>query len=362
MPAPDLPAILGGAPLLPQGPPDWPPPDDGVRLALEAAFADGSWGKYCGGNVERLEAALARLLGTPHVLTCSSGTLAVEVALRALGAGGGEVVLAAYDYAGNFLCVHSVGAMPVLADVAPANWNLDVGRLADALTERTKAVIVSHLHGGLVPMREVMEVCSARGVAVIEDAAQCPGASVQGRPAGTWGDVGVFSFGGSKLLSAGRGGALVTARADVAQRAKLTLGRGNNLLSPLSELQAAVLLPQLDLLPSRHRQRAAAVARLTELLAGVPGLTPFANDAEGSPAYYKVGLRYDEPAFGVPRDTLVKAMRLEGVALDQGFRALHVGRARSRWRAAGDLSEAERAHRGCLVLHHPVLLGASLWG
>jgi perosamine synthetase len=358
MPAPDLPAILGGVAAFPQGPPDWPPADDAVRRALEAAFADGSWGKYCGGNVERLEAALALCLELPHVLSCASGTLAVEAALRALQVGAGdEVVLAAYDYGGNFLCVHALGAVPVLIDVEPGNWNLAADRLSEAFTDRTRAVIVSHLHGGLVPMRQLTETCAARGVAVVEDAAQCPGATVQGRPAGAWGDVGVLSFGGSKLLSAGRGGALLTRRADVAQRARLVLGRGNNLVAPLSELQACVLLPQLEMLAARHERRAAAVRRLTELLADVPGLTFFTNGAEGSAAYYKVGLRYDESAFGLPRERLVKAMRAEGVALDEGFRALHVGRAKSRFRAAGPLDEAERAHRGCVVLHHPVLLG-----
>ena len=121
-------------------------------------------------------------------------------------------------------------------------------------------------------------------------------------------------------------GALFTRRPDVAQRAKLALGRGNNLLSPLSELQAAVLLPQLEMLADRNERRAGAVRRLAELLADVPGLRPFVNDVEGSPAYYKVGLRYDASAFGLSRERLVKAMRAEGVALDEGFRALHVGR------------------------------------
>src|SRR5262249_27521235 len=141
---------------------------------------------------------------------------AVELALRALKVGpGDEVVLAAYDYPGNFLSVHAVGAHPVLVDVELGNWNLGPERLAEAIGPATRAVIASHLHGGLVPMREVMEVAAARGVAVVEDAAQAPGAEVQGRKAGTWGDAGVLSFGGSKLLTAGRGGALLTRRADV---------------------------------------------------------------------------------------------------------------------------------------------------
>jgi dTDP-4-amino-4,6-dideoxygalactose transaminase len=356
---PDLPALLGGQPLRPQGPPPWPPPDEAVRAALEAAFRDGSWGKYDGGNVARLEERLSAWCGQPHVLTCASGTLAVEVALRAAGvAPGDEVVLAAYDYGGNFLAVHALSARPVLVDVAAHHWNLDPAGLDAALGPATRALIVSHLHGGLVPMRDLVQQCRARGVVVIEDAAQVPGATVEGRCAGTWGDMGIFSFGGSKLLSAGRGGALVTARADLYQRARLVLGRGNNLVAPLSELQAAVLLPQLGQLAARHEQRLAAVRRLESALAGLPGLRLFRNDTPGSPAYYKVGLQYDEEGFGLPRPRLVAAVQAEGIALDEGFRALHAGRSPSRWRAAGPLPHAEQAHRGCLVLHHPLLLEA----
>lgn len=351
------PALLGGAPIRPEGPPDWPPADDAVRAALLAAFDDRSWGKYSGGHVERLQRRLAEWLGVPFALCCASGTFAVEAALRAVGVGpGDEVVLAAYDYPGNFLSVHALGARPVLIDVAPGNWNLAPQALPDALGPATKAVVASHLHGGLVPMREVMAICGARGVAVVEDAAQAPGATVQGRPAGAWGDVGTLSFGGSKLLCAGRGGALVTARADVHQRARLALGRGNNLVCPLSELQAAVLLPQLEALAGRHARRAEAVARLAGEVATVPGLRLLANVADGSPGYYKVGLRYDAAAFGLARGRLVAAMRAEGIALDEGFRALHAGRAPSRWRGARPLAEAARAGEGMLVLHHPVLL------
>jgi dTDP-4-amino-4,6-dideoxygalactose transaminase len=354
-----LPALLGGAAVRPEGPPNWPGADEGIRAALEQALRDGSWGKYHGGNVERLEQRLAAWLDVPHVLTCGSGTFAVETALRALAlAPGDEVVLAGYDYPGNFLSVHAVGARPVLVDVQPHNWNLDAQTLAPALQERTKAVLVSHLHGGLVPMQEVTTLCRERGVPVIEDAAQAPGAVVQGWPVGTWGDIAVFSFGGSKLLSAGRGGALVTRRADLYQRARLVLGRGNNLVCPLSELQAAVLLPQLDALPARHAQRERAVRTLAGLLAGLPGLRLFSNRVQGSPGYYKVGLQYDESLFGLPRGRLIAAMRAEGIGLDEGFRALHVGRSPSRWRAAGSLDEVCRAHLGVVVLHHPVLLGS----
>ncbi len=277
--------------------------------------------------------------------------------MRCLKVGpGDEVILAAYDYGGNFLGVHAVGAVPVLIDVDPDNWNLAPERLAQAFGPSTRAVIVSHLHGGLVPMRAVREVADAHGVRVVEDAAQVPGALVEGKRAGSWGDVGVLSFGGSKLLSAGRGGAILTDHPELYQRARVVALRGN-LVCPLSELQATVLLPQLELLPERHARRLHAAALLGECLRHVPGLRPFRNRLAGSePGYYKVGFQLDETAFGLSRSRLVAAVRAEGIAMDEGFRALHVGRSPGRYRRAGPLEESERAHQGVVVLHHPVLL------
>ncbi|HEY7424737.1 MAG TPA: aminotransferase class V-fold PLP-dependent enzyme [Gemmataceae bacterium] len=354
-----LPAILGGEPIRPQGPPPWPVADQAILAAMQRAYADGSWGRYHGGHGERLEQRLADEHNVAHVLTCGSGTFAVELALRALKVGpGDEVVMAAYDYGGNFLSIHAVGARPVLVDVDADNWNLAPEALAAAFGPATRAVIASHLHGGLVPMREVMELAKRQGVAVIEDAAQAPGALVEGRRAGTWGDVGVLSFGGSKLLTAGRGGALLTHDAASAQRARLWLQRGNH-ICPLSELQAAVLIPQLDRLAERNGRRLRGVRLLSEQLRSIPGLRPFRNRVleNSEPGYYKLGFQFDAERFGLDRERFVAAVRAEGVALDEGFRALHVGRSPSRWRAAGPLTQAEQAHHQTVVLHHPVLLG-----
>ena len=355
----DLPALLGGPPIRPEGPPDWPPAADAVGQALQAAWRDGSWGKYQGGHVERLERRLAEMHGVAHAAVCSSGTLAVELALRALKVGpGDEVALAAYDYPGNFLAVHAVGARPVLIDV-------DAGRLEPR----------SHLPGGgarpggagghrFAPARRAGPYAGVNGagfranIAVVEDAAQAPGAVVQGRRAGTWGDVGVLSFGGSKLLTAGRGGALLTGRADVYQRLRILMHRAGNVLYPLSELQAAVLAPQLDRLDEHNARRRRVVGLLAERLRDVPGLSLFRTRTDGESCYYKVGFRYDAERFGLTRAQFTAAVRAEGVALNEGFRALHVGRSPDRFRRVGPLAEAERAHAGAVVLHHPVLLGS----
>ena len=344
--------------IRPQGPPSWPGPDDDVWRALEEVYRSGAWGKYHGPHLVQLEEGIARYLGLEFALTCASGTFAVEMALRALMVGSGDdVVLAGYDYGGNFLGVHAIGARPVLVDIDPDNWNLQPERLVSAIGPDTRAVVVSHLHGGLVPMRELMEIARAHSLPVVEDAAQVPGARIQGKMAGTWGDVGIWSFGGSKLLTAGRGGALFTRNAEIHQRARMMLNRGN-LVSPLSELQAAVLMPQLAKLDARNAHRLESVRRLSERLKEVPGVRPFLNHVgDNVPAYYKLGLQYDAAVFGLPRDRFIAAVRAEGIALDEGFRALHMGRSPNRFRQPAALAEAERAHRSCLVLHHPVLLG-----
>ena len=352
------PALLGGHPVRPTGPLPWPPSDPAITEVLHRLAATGEWGRYHGPWCERLSAALAESLQARHVLVTCSGTAAVELALRGLGVQpGDEVLLAAYDFKANFTNVSLLGARPVLVDVRADDWQLDVAQLEAAVSERTRCVIASHLHGGLVDLPQLCAWCQARGVSLLEDACQASGAYVAGCAAGSGGDVGVLSFGGSKLLSAGRGGAVVTDRDDIAQRIRLYQQRGNEAY-PLSEMQAAVLVPQVAALPERHRRRAVAVAALCLELQR-RGLVLFRSETAAGcdPAYYKLGLKYDPAAFGgLTRDRFAAALRAEGIAIDPGLRGLHRIHARSRFRAAGPFPHADAADAGILTLHHPVLL------
>jgi dTDP-4-amino-4,6-dideoxygalactose transaminase len=293
------------------------------------------------------------------VVPCSSGTAAVELALRGLGVGpGDEVILAAYDYKANFQDVLTVGATPVLVDVCDDNWNFDPARIVESLRPATKAVIVAHLHGGVVDMPEVLRIAREHSLGIVEDAAQAPGARIRGRIAGTWGDVGILSFGGSKLVTAGRGGAVLTARDDIAQRIKLYTQRGNDAY-PLSELQAAAVIPQWQRLDVDNARRTAAAASLVKRLASISGLKPPCNQISDSlPGFYKLGFQYDRPAFAeLSRDAFVAAVRAEGVAFDAGFRALHKTHSTRRFRASGKLPNASCIDDVILTLHHPILLG-----
>ena len=292
--------------------PDWPPSDPAVLAALTAAFADGTWGRYHGGHVEALERRLAELHHVSHAVTCASGTLAVEVALKALGVGAGdEVILGAYDYEPSFLTVHALGATPVLVDVSAIDAGIDPAAIDAAVTPKTRAVLATHLHGGLVPMAAIRAVAEKHGFGVVEDAAQVAGATVEGRPAGAWGDVGILSFGGSKLLSAGRGGAVLTSRADLFQRVRLALSRGVQHWAALSEAPGHRPRPAAQ--PARRDARPSGAGPSTADRGSGRrrGLTPFRPVAHGSRRSYKLGFYLDESAFGLSRDTFVKALRAE---------------------------------------------------
>jgi dTDP-4-amino-4,6-dideoxygalactose transaminase len=243
-PTVEQPALLGGAAVRPAGPPDWPVSDPDIEQVFRKLFSSGDWGRYHGPYCERLRDALREFHCCRHAHLCSSGTAAVELALRAVNVkAGDEVVMAAYDFKANFTNIVTLDAMPVLVDLRADDWQMDVSQLEQALSDKTRAIIVTHLHGGMVDITGVREICQPRGIPVIEDICQMEGATIQGILAGRGGDLGVMSFGGSKLLTAGRGGAIVTDSDEYQQRIKLYTERGND-VSPLSEIQAAVLLPQ----------------------------------------------------------------------------------------------------------------------
>lgn len=356
----ELPALLGGTPIRPAGPPDWPPDDPAVREALFEVMADRTWGKYQGNHEAILATLLQAAHGLEYVTLCCSGTAAVELALHGVKVEpGDEVILSAYDFKGNFQDVLALGATPVLVDVKPGDWQFDPQHLDAAFSSKTKAVLVSHLHGGVVDMPAVMPWAKARGVAVVEDACQCPGARIHGRVAGAWGDVSVLSFGGSKLLSAGRGGAVMTNDGFVHQRIRLYTQRGNEAY-PLSEIQAAILVPQVRSLDSTNARRVTAAKRMIDRLIRTPGALPFQSDApESTPGYYKLGMQYDPQAFGgLTREHFLTAIAAEGIALHGGFRALHATHSRRRFRSVGELPHATEADRNVLTLHHPILLGS----
>lgn len=344
----------------------WPLPDDDVREALLACYASGDWGKYDGANSAALIESLQKTFQREHIQLCSSGTIAVELALRGLKIGpGDEVILAGYDFPGNFRAIEAVGARPVLIDVLENRWTMDPAQIVPAISASTKAVLVSHLHGDLAEIETISAIARERNLKILEDACQVPGAIIAGKPAGSFGDASTLSFGGSKLLTAGRGGAVLTSQPETAQRIKVFSSRGNEAF-PLSELQAAVLAPQLRKLAARTAIRAKNVDLLREQLKDlaefVPPLAPRPASLAPVPAYYKLAWRYlpavhnGQPDCSHPsRDALIRALQARGIAIDAGFRGF-AKRSGNRCRVIGDLRNSQSAAEATLLLHHPILL------
>ncbi len=329
-------------------------PRQAIRSVLAELAEDDSWSAYESVWTERLRARLSSLFRVTHVRLPSSGTIAVELALRGVGVRErDEVLLAAYDFPGNFRAVEAIGARPVLVDVVENGWVLASDAIEAAYSPKLRAVVVSHLHGQLAPIAEIRRWCDDHDIALVEDACQVPGAQIAGRPAGSWGDAAALSFGGSKLLTAGRGGAVLTARDDVAQRITVFAERGNDAF-PMSSLQAAVVLPQLEQLEEMTERREAGAQIVRDHLASVPCVAIPATPEPAQSAYYKLGMLLASDLGDTARTQLLEEARQADLPLGAGFRGF-AGRSTRRCRKVGDLANARRAARETILLHHTVL-------
>jgi dTDP-4-amino-4,6-dideoxygalactose transaminase len=255
------------------------------RVAATAAFTLGE-------ELEAFEQQFAAWCETDHAIGVSSGTSALELALRGLGIGpGDEVVLPTNSFIATAEAVTAAGATPVLVDVDEETALLTAEIVEAALTERTRCVIPVHLYGRTVEMEPLLDLCRARGLRVIEDACQAHGARYQGQRAGTFGDAGCFSFYPTKNLGGwGDGGAVVTADPELAGRIQLMRSHGEGTrhhhempsgTHRLHSLQAAILGVKLTRLDGWNENRRRAGAALGEALAD-SGLTLPASVAAGS--------------------------------------------------------------------------------
>ena len=260
----------------PRWPPDWPELLDSVEKVMRS----GDWGRYHSPACDAFSQSLRDWFQSDSVRLCCSGTAALEIGLRAANVGvGDEVVLSAYDYPGNLRTVELLGAKPVLLDVEPGKMSFSAEQLCsladNANAKGIRAVVASHLFGDLANTPEMRVVCDRMGWVLIEDLCQSPGASLQAAEArnghkvdrgdssgsedslgvagqidpqqllGTFGHLTTLSFGGSKLLSAGSGGALLINDSRLGARLASWVERPGDVYS-MSPLQAAVLIPQLE--------------------------------------------------------------------------------------------------------------------
>lgn len=273
---------------------------DGLRDDILARIADVLDGMqlFLGPNVQALEAEFAAYCGTRFAVATSSGTSALQLALRAAGVGpGDEVVTVAHTFIATAGAIIQAGATPVFVDVDPETYLIDANRIEAAITPRTQAIVPVHLYGRLCDMEAIEDVARRHGLAVVEDACQAHGARRDGRAAGAWGRAGCFSFYFSKNLGAyGETGIITTDDAELDETIRQLRDHGSaskyqhaifgDNARP-DEIQAAILrakLPHLDRWNAARQQHAAAYRRA---LAGAAQVRCAAEAPAGEHVYHQ---------------------------------------------------------------------------
>src|SRR5437870_5376347 len=260
-----------------------------LRKDLQKVWDDvlDSTGFIGGAAVEGFETAFAAFCEVKHAVGVGNGTDALLLALKALGIGpGDEVITASNSFVATAEAIVHCGATPVFVDIDPKTYNIDVNRIEDHITPRTKAIVPVHLYGQPADMHPVLEIARAYGLRVVEDAAQAHGARYFGRRVGSIGDVACFSFYPAKNLGAcGDAGAVVTSDPGTAEAVRRLRDHGGlckyehdvvGYNSRLDAMQAAVLELKLAHLEERNAMRRQNAKTYSALLCGIEGIvTPF---------------------------------------------------------------------------------------
>jgi len=272
-----------------------------------------------GPMVAELERRFAELHGVKHAVAVNNGTVALVAALKALGIGpGDEVITTPFSFVATLNAIVESGATARFADITD-DFTLDPDSVRGLVNERTRAILPVHLYGLPADMPALQAIADQHGLQVVEDAAQAHGARIGERAVGSWG-VGTFSLYATKNIHCGEGGLITTSNDAVADRLRLLRNQGMRVRYQyevaghnwrLTDLQAAVAIPQLDRLAEITTRRVANASRLTAGLHGVPGLvTPFVPQGRGH-AWHQYTVRITGTE--VTREVLAKELELAGI-------------------------------------------------
>jgi perosamine synthetase len=295
-----------------------------------------SWISSTGPFVTRFEREFADFCGTRHAVAVANGTVAIHVALVALGVEpGDEVIVPSLTYIATANAVRYTGATPVFVDVDPGTWCLDPAAVQAAVTPRTKGIIAVDLYGHPADMDALSAVAKRHGLWLVEDAAEAHGARYRGRPAGSLGTIGTFSFYGNKIMTSGEGGAVTVDDDQLDELVRLYRGQG---VDPnrrywfsvigynyrLTNVACALLCAQLEradeLLAGRRRVFDAYAAAL-DGIEGI-GFQPVAPWAMPAPWLYCITV--DQAVYGRSRDELMAALAESGIDTRPFFYPIHL--------------------------------------
>ena len=290
-----------------------------------------------GPEIELFEKELADVAGVDHAVAVNSGTSALHLALLAGGIGpGDEVITTTFSFIASANCILHAGATPVLCDIDPLTLAIDPAGIARRITPRTRAVIAVDVFGHPALWDETEALCRKHGLLLIDDSAEAIGARYRGRPAGSFGDAGIFAFYPNKQITTGEGGALVTGDAEMARLARSlrNQGRGDGggwlahertgFNYRLSEINSALGRAQLQRLDELLANRAKVASRYNALVAEIPGVeAPFvASDVDISWFVYVVRL---SGQFGPgQRNMVLERLRSRGIGCSNYFPCIHL--------------------------------------
>lgn len=396
-------AISGGPRLTDREWPRWPQPGDRALKSLEDVLTSGRWTISCAyqgrqSYEQQFAESFAEYCNSTLCVPVATGTAALAIALEACGVGAGdEVVVPGLSWVASASAVLGINAVPVLVDVDPSTYCLDPAAVEAAITDRTRAITVVHAYSAVADLDALLGIAERYSLPLIEDCAHAHGARYGNWPVGAFGAAGAFSMQGSKLLTCGEGGAVITDDPEIAIRAEhlradgrilrrdavdvgemelLETGRLMGSNACLSEFHAAVLVDQLDLLDEQNARRSRSADHLTARLSAL-GLTPQATSAETTErSYYRYAVRLPDEVLAVaPVDRIARALTAElGFAVMQTHRPLNdnpLNRPSTRRRfaldreyaarvnpARFDLPVAKRIHGSVVSFGHEVLLAS----
>jgi len=374
-------AIRGGAPVRSEPYPPWPVWGREEEEMLLTALRSGVWG--IGGALGvRLGEEFAAYVGCRFGVPCMNGTVALKVALRAVGVDVGKrVVTTPYTFISTSSVLIELGALPVYVDIVDDGVNIDPRLVGEVVDGDTAAILPVHVGGHPAEMDRIMEVSRLSGVAVVEDAAEAHGSEWKSRRVGSIGTLGCFSFQSSKVMTSGEGGMITTSDESLAALCKALINCGRRggkdwyetgMLGynyRMTEFQAAVLLAQLRRLDEQIARRETNFGELARLCRDLEGFS-LIHPPDGSTrtAHYLIILRINPSYFrNVSKERIVEALKAEGIPASNGwpvplyrYRPIREYLEMKGLRIdASQFTNTEKAASEYFFIHHRVLMGGT---
>ncbi|MBS3097441.1 DegT/DnrJ/EryC1/StrS family aminotransferase [Candidatus Woesearchaeota archaeon] len=292
-----------------------------------------NWISSQGEYIEKFEKAFSKFCNTKYGVGCCNGTVAMHLALEALGIGkGDEVIIPTFTMIATCNAVIYAGARPVLVDSEPKTWNIDVDKIKGKLTKKTKAIMPVHTYGHPADMGPIKELAEKHNLYIIEDAAEAHGAEYKGKRAGSLSDMGCFSFYSNKIITTGEGGMVVTNNEELAEKARLL--RNHAFSKPrflhkeigfnyrMTNIQAAIGVAQMEYADRLVQARIDNAHLYNKLLKDTEGITTPPKASWAKNVYWMYGVLIEDE-FGISMKEASEELMKKGIETRTFFIPMH---------------------------------------